>query len=180
VATIESSDRKGTEMADQPPTPSGSRREPDRTAADATEAEAPTPRAPEPAPGAVWPPPYDATAAAETAPPDGPAGAARRAQLRGRAILAGAATALTLGGGLVGFVVGHSTAGGNDLRPADFSRQFGDGQFGDGQQGRPRFGDRNGDGNGGGNGPGGRLGQQQPGSDGTSGSSSSSASGTST
>lgn len=99
-------------MADQPQTPSGSRWEPDP-------AEAPT-----------------ETRLTENAPADSadPAADERRGQLRGRAILAGAATALTLGGGLTGFVIGHSTAGdGNDrFSPANFSRQGpGDGrQFG--------------------------------------------------
>lgn len=61
---------------------------------------------------------------------------ARRAQLRGRAAMAGAATALALGGGLAGFVIGHGTAGDDrGFTPANFSqqgpanqRQFGDGQ----------------------------------------------------
>lgn len=164
-------------MADQPPTPSGSRWEPDPSTAESSSAAASPPEESElPAPEA-W------------APTDDPAAAARRAQLRGRAILAGAATALTVGAGVAGFVIGHSTAGGNDFRPANFTGQFGGGQFGggesgggpfgggqlrggqpgngqqgDGQQGPRAFGDRDGDGQ-----PG-----PQPGTNGSSGSSSSS------
>ena len=84
-------------------------------------------------------------------PPDAPATEERRARLRGRAILAGAATALTLGGGLTGFVIGHATAGDSsaDLRPADFSNQGPGGRSGDAQRGGPpSFRDGDGDGNG--------------------------------
>jgi hypothetical protein len=89
-------------MADQPQrqaqTPSGSRWEPDDN--DPTVADLP---------------------AAQL---DDPAAEERRAKVRGRAILAGAATALTLGGGLTGFVIGHTTAADDDgFRPANFSRQ---------------------------------------------------------
>jgi len=100
----------------------------------------------------------------------------RRAQLRGRAVLAGAATALTLGGGLAGFVIGHSTAGddANGFRPANFSGQQPGGQLGDGtQQGPPSFGDHDGDGDGGG------FGQPPQGSNGSSDGTSSSSSGAS-
>jgi hypothetical protein len=92
--------------------------------------------------GSRWEPEPDATPAA---PLDDPAAEERRAQLRGRAVLAGAATALTLGGGLTGFVIGHATAGDdtNGFRPANFSNQ-GPG----GQQGPPAFRDHNGDGSG--------------------------------
>ncbi|HET6167426.1 MAG TPA: hypothetical protein VFE07_11415 [Marmoricola sp.] len=84
--------------------------------------------------------------AAPVGPLDDPEAATRRAQLRGRAILAGAATALTLGGGLAGFVIGHATAGdgSDDLRPANFSNQGPGGRLGEGQQGPPSF--RSGDG----------------------------------
>ena len=108
-------------MADQPQTPNGSRWEPDGnepTAADLPAAQL-----------------------------DDPAAEERRAKVRGRAVLAGAATALTLGGGLTGFVIGHSTASDDGFRPANFSRQGpGDGgPFGD----RPPPGvDRGGDGTG--------------------------------
>jgi hypothetical protein len=86
-------------MADQPQTPSGSRWEPDADN-DASPADPPG------------------------APLDEPVAQDRRAQLRGRAILAGAATALTLGGGLTGFVIGHSTASDDGgFRPANLSRQ---------------------------------------------------------
>ncbi len=96
----------------------------------------------------------------------------RRARLRGRAVLAGAATALTLGGGLVGFVIGHSTTGDdNGFRPANFSGQQPGGRLGNGQQGPPSFGDRDGDGPG--------FGQPPQGSDGGS-SSNSGSSGTGT
>ncbi|RNM13657.1 hypothetical protein [Nocardioides pocheonensis] len=126
-------------MADQPTTPSGSRWEPESNETPA-----------DPADGA----PADATAYADLpdaspAPAlDDPAAEERRAQLRSRAILAGAATALTLGAGLTGFVVGHSTAGngGTDFRPANFTGQVpGNGRLGQGQQGPPSFGDRDGD-----------------------------------
>ena len=131
-------------MADQPSTPSGSRWEPGSDENPTTEN--PTTEA------ATYdaPPGYDAP---PVAPLDDPAAEERRAQLRGRAILAGAATALTLGGGLTGFVIGHSTAGNdtNGFRPANFSgQQPGGQQFGEGQQGPPSFqghdGDDDGDG----------------------------------
>jgi hypothetical protein len=142
-------------MADQPTTPSGSRWEPDPDAgpeADLDEgATAETPAAAESAPTYDVPP---------VVPLDDPGTEERRARLRGRAILAGAATALTLGGGLTGFVIGHSTAGDdtNRFQPTSFQgggpgqqsedgQQFGNGQPGTGQQGPPSFGD-DGDGNG--------------------------------
>lgn len=102
--------------------------------------------------GSRWEPDPDAETTA----------AKRRDQPRGRAILAGAATALTLGGGLTGFVIGHATAGdeANGLRPAtsfprDGSNQGPGGRQyggrGEGQQGPPSF--QGGDGNGDGFGP---------------------------
>ncbi|HEX2892751.1 MAG TPA: hypothetical protein VHO29_01960 [Marmoricola sp.] len=150
-------------MADQPTTPSGSRWEPDPDHAPAAE----TPETPD----TPW---AEATPVA----PDGTTADERRAQLRRRAGLAGAATALALGAGVTGFVLGHSTAdGGRDrLSPANFSNQLpGSGQLGEGQPGPPGFGDRDGDhgwdhdGGGGFSGPG----QQPPRSGGSSGSSSS-------
>ena len=130
-------------MADQPTTPSGSRWEPDPD--DTTPAGEAIEAAPEPY-GAVAPP------------LDDPAAEERRAQLRGRAILAGAATALTLGGGLTGFVIGHSTAGDDTtgFRPATSFQRDGSGQqpggngqqFGEGQQGPPSMQDNDGDGGG--------------------------------
>ena len=133
-------------MADQPTTPSGSRWEPtdDAGTDDAGTDDASTDEAPAYEPDGVLPPPPLADA------PVDPAAAERRTQLRGRAILAGAATALTLGAGLTGFVIGHSTAGdGNDgFRPAGFNGP-GTGRFDDegqpgqqgqqGQQGPPSF-----------------------------------------
>src|SRR5215217_5561323 len=103
-------------MADTPTTPSGSRWEPDPDHGPTAE----SPAVPSPAP-----------------PLDDPAAEERRAQRRTRAILAGAATALTLGGGLTGFVIGHATADDGDagFRPANFSQQGGDGR-----QGPPSFG----------------------------------------
>ncbi|MBW8750670.1 MAG: hypothetical protein JF565_04515 [Propionibacteriales bacterium] len=127
-------------MADQPTTPSGSRWEPTD---DAGTDDASTDDAPAYDPDDVLPPPPLADAAVD--PAVDPEAAQRRTQLRGRAILAGAATALTLGGGLTGFVIGHSTAGdGNDgFRPAGFSGPPGTGRFDDqgpqGQQGPPSF-----------------------------------------
>lgn len=114
-------------MADQPTTPSGSREEhdPDET----------------PTSGAPIPPPAPAEPYAEPyAVPERPA------RLRGRAVLAGAATALTLGGGLVGFLIGHTTAGDDrpDLRPASFSDRGPGPQPGEHRQGPPAFGDRDG------------------------------------
>jgi hypothetical protein len=134
-------------MADQPTTPSGSRwePEPDTDLDDGATAQTPSDAEPEAA--------YDV-------PPDVPPDAeSRRARLRGRAVLAGAATALTLGGGLTGFVIGHSTAGddANRFQPTSFrggpgpqpgeDQQFGNGQPGTGQQGPPSFGHDDGDGN---------------------------------
>jgi len=133
-------------MADQPTTPSGSRWEPGSDEHPTTEH--PTTEAP----AAEAPAAYDAP---PVAPLDDPAAEERRAQLRGRAILAGAATALALGGGLTGFVIGHSTAGDDstDFTPANSFRQDGSGQqpgggrqFGEGQQGPPSFRDNDGDG----------------------------------
>ena len=149
-------------MADQPPTPSGSRWEPDPDRA----ATADTPAAVGPPPAAAYDSPEVGTAQASDA-LDDPAlhepaldepalhepADDRRAQLRGRAVLAGAATALALGGGVAGFVIGHSTAGDdtNGFRPAGFSSQQDGGQPG-GQPGQgqqpPGFGhdaDRDGD-----------------------------------
>jgi hypothetical protein len=139
-------------MADQPTTPSGSRWEPtsdEATSTDPSEtaidaqADAPV-HAPPIAPSAT-----DAYGIPATETLPDPAGDERRARLRTRSVLAGAATALALGGGLVGFVIGHSTAGdgATGFRPANFSGQQPGGQFGDGQQqGPPSFGDRDGDG----------------------------------
>lgn len=166
-------------MADQPTTPSGSRWEPGSD-------EHPTTEHPTTGHPTTGHPTTEAPAAYD-APPvallDDPAAEERRAQLRGRAILAGAATALALGGGLTGFVIGHSTAG-NDtsgFTPANSFQQDGSGQqpgggqqFGEGQQGQqgpPSFQDHDGDGDGFG---------PPPGSDGSSsdGTSSNSATGT--
>lgn len=154
-------------MADQPrnphaspgDTPSGSRWEP---GPDETPTSESTPTTTDGTPIPVGPPPadasYDVPGVAGPVPPEDPAAADRRAQLRGRAVLAGAATALTLGGGLAGFVIGHNTAGDstNGFRPANFSGQQ-PGQLGEGQQGPPSF-DRDGDGD--------HLGQQPPDFDG--------------
>jgi hypothetical protein len=136
-------------MADQPTTPSGSRWEPETDQTPTTEAPVADPGAASHAPPAAAAAYADLpdTAAEDTA-ADDTAAEERRAQLRGRAILAGAATALTLGGGLTGFLIGHSTAGngGNDFRPANFTGQVpGNGQLGEGRQGPPQFGDRDGD-----------------------------------
>jgi hypothetical protein len=113
-------------MADQPQATTGSHEEPD-TDHDTTE---------QPTAETVVDQPAQPSQPAEPAPP-----AADR--LRGRAILAGAATVLTLGGGLTGFVIGHATAHDDDgFRPANFSRQGpGDGQPRDG---RPPGFDRDG------------------------------------
>jgi hypothetical protein len=136
-------------MADQPTTPSGSRWEPDPDETPTT-AGADVPAGEPPASDA--PDPYGVPSAE---PIDD--AAERRAQLRGRAILAGAATALTLGGGLTGFVIGHSTAGDDaGFRPAGNIQRDGSGpQLGEGQQGPPSFpgGDRDGDQDGDGFGP---------------------------
>ena len=119
-------------MNDETNTPSGSRWEPadDGQSPEVTAAEAPADPGVPPA-----------------APLDDPAAEERRALLRGRAVLAGAATALALGGGLTGFVIGHSTAGDGsaDLRPANFSNQ--------GPGGPPTFRSGDGDGNDDGFGP---------------------------
>jgi hypothetical protein len=54
-------------------------------------------------------------------PEQAPSGDGRRTPQRTRAILAGAATALALGGGLTGFLIGHSTADDDArFRPAGF------------------------------------------------------------
>lgn len=106
--------------------------------------------------GSRWEPEAgDATPAAETRaadPLDEANGEARRAQVRGRAVLAGAATALVLGGGLAGFVIGHATGGDDGFRPAEFTQQGPGGQFrgqlGDPQQGPPSFRGGDGDGHG--------------------------------
>lgn len=111
-------------MSDQPRNPSGSRWEPDADAA-------PTAQTP--------------VTAAE---PD-PAPDETRVQLRGRAVLAGTATALTLGGGLTGFVIGHATAGdeANAFQPATTFQRDGSNQgAGRGQQGPPSLRDDDGDG----------------------------------
>lgn len=159
-------------MADQPTTPSGSRWEP--TSDDATTIEPSEANTDAEADAPLQAPPTMPPAAgtygvpvAETQPD--PAADERRARLRKRSVLAGAATALALGGGLVGFVVGHSTAGdgANGFRPANFSGQQPGGPFGEGRQQRPpAFGDHDGDG---GQGPQGGNGSS---SDGTSSSSS--------
>jgi len=168
-------------MADQPTTPSGSRWEP--TSEDTPSAETSETRI-DPADVPTYAPPitslapdnaYGSPAPAAAVQPDAVTDE-RRAQVRGRAVLAGAATALALGGGLAGFVIGHSTAGNdaNGFRPANFSGQQPGGQFGDGtQQGPPSFGDRDGDGDGG------RFGQPPQGSNGSSDGTSSSSSGAS-
>ena len=106
-------------MADQPTTPSSS------------------PSEPEPDEAVTVETPASVEAATTGAPAAGPStdhapeADERRPRLRSRAFLAGAATALTLGGGLTGFVIGHSTAGDDDLRPANFSQRGpgGDGRF---------------------------------------------------
>jgi len=127
-------------MADQPP-PSGSRWEPH-------------PDDPVVAPQDLDGPDHMATYETEqvptTASPDA-AAEDRRAQLRKRSALAGAATALALGGGIAGFVIGHGTAGDdNGFRPSNFTGQPGGqlgGQLGEGQQPRGfRDGDPDGDG----------------------------------
>jgi hypothetical protein len=134
-------------MADQPTTPSGSRWEPDPDETPTSEAPATPPLAADATSLAGDPFGTPAHEPATTTPED-PAAAERRAQLRSRAILAGAATALALGGGLTGFVIGHSTAddGAPAFRPANFSQQGPGQQFGEGQHGPPSFGDRDGDG----------------------------------
>lgn len=106
--------------------------------------------------GSRWEPDGDETPAptseAPVEPYGGPAVETHGGRLRGRAVLAGAATALTLGGGLAGFVIGHATGSDDGFRPANFSQQrpggqrgdqFG-GRQGDGHQGPPSF--RSGDG----------------------------------
>lgn len=78
---------------------------------------------------------------------------ARRAHLRGRTAMAGAATALALGGGLAGFVIGHGTAGDDrGFTPANFSQQGpgNQGRLGDGQPPPGLDGDGRGIPNGGG------------------------------
>ena len=121
-------------MADQPTTPSSSPSEPEPDEAATAET-----------PATVDEPMTSRTPAAAPVTDDARVADERHQRLRSRAILAGAATALTLGGGLTGFVIGHSTAGDDDLRPATFSRKGpgGDGRF-QGPPGQP--GDRgNGD-----------------------------------
>jgi hypothetical protein len=129
-------------MADQPTTPSGSRWEPDGT--ESPTIDSPALDAPADVPPTAGKEPAPAAGAPVTADGD-PAAPSRRAQLRSRAVLAGAATALTLGGGLAGFVIGHSTADGDNagFRPANFSNQGPGGRLG--QQGPPSFGDGDGD-----------------------------------
>jgi hypothetical protein len=135
-------------MADQPTTPSGSRWEPNPDEMPTTESPtaATDERPAAAAEGLVDVPPVP--------PLDDPAAEERRSRQRTRAIFAGAATALALGGGLVGFVIGHSTAGNDrtDFRPANFTGQqpgqLGDGQQFGGQQGQQGFQDPDGDGNG--------------------------------
>lgn len=167
-------------MADQPTTPSGSRWEPESddnpTSQAASEADQ---EGGAPAGATTY---ADLPDASPDPGLDAPGAEQRRAQLRSRAILAGAATALTLGGGLTGFVVGHSTAGngGNDFRPANFTGQVpGNGQLGEGQQGPPSFRDQDGDHLGDPDGNGGRGGSGFPGGSGSSGSSGTDGSGTS-
>lgn len=166
-------------MADQPTTPSGSRWEPESDETPRSQAAAPAADPADQEGGA----PAGATTYADlpdaSPAPDDPGAGQRRARLRSRAILAGAATALTLGGGLTGFVVGHSTAGNgaNDFRPAGFTGQVpGNGQLGEGQQGPPSFRDQDGDhlGDPDGDGNGGPGGSGFPGGSGSSGSSGSS------
>jgi hypothetical protein len=145
-------------MADQPTTPSGSRWEPDADEAPTSEAsvsDEAAPAAPIPAPAARPSGTTDQVGVPLDEPLDVAAAAERRTQLRGRAVLAGAATALTLGGGLIGFVIGHSTAGGDaGFRPAgNFQRDGGGPQLGEGQQGPPSFRDHGGDRDGDGFGP---------------------------
>jgi hypothetical protein len=150
-------------MADEPTTTSGSRWEPDaenlQKPADETPADGPPP-----ATAQAWPgvPPEESK--------DDPVAQERRARLRTRAVLAGAATALALGGGLTGFVIGHSTAGDDStgFPPAGFSGQRpGGDQLGEGRQGPPSFHDGDRDGGDGGDG----FGPSQGGTDGdTSGS----------
>ncbi len=136
-------------MADQPTTPSGSRWEPTpgegpAEGADSAEIDQSTAT---PTAGAAEPtaPPIDTDADipaydAGTADAGTDATDDRRALLRRRAVLAGAATALALGGGIVGFVIGHSSASSDSgFRPANFSNQGPGGQLG---EQRPRgFGD---------------------------------------
>ena len=167
-------------MVDQPTTPSGSRWEPesDETPTSQAAAEADQ-EGGAPAGATAYADLPDASPAL-----DDPGAENRRAQLRSRAILAGAATALTLGGGLAGFVIGHSTAGngGNDFRPANFTGQVpGNGQLGEGQQGPPAFRDQDGDhlGDPDGDGNGGPGGSGFPGGSGSSSSSGTDGSGTS-
>lgn len=137
-------------MADQPPTPSGSRWEPDPDETPTSETPVTEPAAPDaPIPASAGEP-VAATdqAGVPVATSDDPAAAEHRARLRGRVILAGAATALTVGAGLIGFVIGHSTNGDDAafVPAGNFQRD------GSGQQGPPSFpggrqdGDRDGDG----------------------------------
>ena len=108
-------------MADQPQTPTGSHEEPEAEHDPAAQPDTEQPTAETVVPQEAQPP--------EPARP-------LTDRLRGRAILAGAAAALTLGGGLTGFLIGHATADDDDgFRPANFSRQGpgGDGRPGGGQ-----------------------------------------------
>jgi hypothetical protein len=146
VATIGSTTQEGNTMTDQPTTPSGSRWEPTAEDGEAVPESRIDQTLADPLPSQE---PYRAEPAADDE---------RRAQLRGRTMLAGAATALTLLGGLTGFLIGHSTAGngGNDFRPAGLTGQVpGSGGLGEGQQAPPQFGDRDGDRAGGPDGDGG-------------------------
>jgi len=129
-------------MSDNPTTPSGSRWEPDPEVASD---EAATTESPAAVPTGPTDYSYGQTPVTPDTDEPGPA----RANARGRAIMAGAAAALALGGGVVGFVVGHNTAGGDDVafRPAGFNGQ---GPGGEGQQGPPSFRDHDDDGDGGG------------------------------
>jgi hypothetical protein len=113
-------------MADQPRTHSGSRWEP-------APGSAPTGQEPPPDEARTSESVTDSTARVEATPyevaHDDAAARDRRPRLRTRAALAGAATALALGGGLAGFAVGHGGGGDDGFRPADFS-----------QPGAPSFG----------------------------------------
>jgi hypothetical protein len=169
-------------MADQPPTPSGSRWEPDPNEHPTAE----TPSAPvdEPAdalaPGPAGPPAYGDPAYGDPDAEDDLVAEERRARLRRRGGLAGAAAAIALGAGLTGFVVGHSTAGDrhDGFVPANFTGQVpGNGRLGQGQQQPPGFGERDGGHDGDHDGNGGPFGQQAPGAGGSSGSSSGNGSG---
>lgn len=171
-------------MADQPTTPSGSRWEPDPN--EHPTAETPSTPAEQPAdalgPGPAGHPAYDDQGYDDPSAEDELAADERRARLRRRGGLAGAAAAVALGAGLTGFVIGHGTAGDrhDGFVPANFSGQVpGTGQLGEGQQGPPGFGGRDGGRDRDHDGNGGQFGQQAPGAGGSSGSSSSNGSGSS-